>query len=181
MVTVRGRADSALIGSLATLGLSEDAIQVTEQYNRDDIAVDAYGNTNGVNPPDQQIFGAQAFIRMRLVHYDPLVLQECIRISIGGAGALEGELSRAGTLMGGGVALLAAGNNFITVTILSPVGGIPWRFFACELHGNPVVYPLGTKRSVVELNWRAIAYSIDPWNGGTGSLGVPLYDHTAQT
>ncbi len=175
MITVKGNATS-LIATVQELGLSQDAISVTEDYNHDDIAVDAYGNTNGINPPDQQIFGAQVVVKMNLVHYDVLILQECVRLSMGNA-PVEGQLSRAGTLMGGNQPLYGTANNFISVGISSPVGGIPWTFLSCYLFQRPVTYPLGTKRSIVDLLWRGIAYSVDPWNGGTGSQGVPLYTH----
>jgi hypothetical protein len=175
MVAVKGNANS-LIANTTQLGLSQDAISVTEYWNLDDIGVDAYGNTGRPNPPDRQVFGGYAAIEMNLVHYDVGILQECIRLSWGGAPA-EGQQARAGTLYGGNVPLYNPGNFYISVGVSSPVGGIPWTFLACTLSERPFVYPLGTKRSVVVLRWDAIAYSVDPWNGGTGSLGVPVYTH----
>jgi hypothetical protein len=183
MVTVKGSI-SSLIQSTEQLGLAQDAIQITEVFQHDDIGVDAYGNTPTPNPPDLQIFGAQAFIRMNLVHYDVVILEECIRLSMGGLNdgesVSEGLLARAGTLMGSNQPLYGPTNNYISLNIVSPVGGVPWLFYSCYLASPPVVYPLGTKRSVVELVWRAIAYSEDPWNNGTGSSAVPLYVHILQ-
>lgn len=184
MVTVKSNVLSGL-ASVIQLGLSQDAIVITEQFQQDDIGVDAYGNTPSPNPPDLQVFGAQAMIDMDLVHYDVGVLQECIRLSMGnGIQGSEGLQGRAGTLMGGNQALYGPQNFYISVGISSPapqspIGGVPWFFPTAYLWNQPVVYPLGTKRSVVRLRWRAIAYSIDPWNGGTGSLGVPIYTHAA--
>ena len=79
--------------------------------------------------------------------------------------------------MGGGNPLYSAGNSYIALGILSPVGNIPWRFYASYLTGNPITYPLGTEKSLVQMNWRAIPYAQDPWGGGTGAQGVILYDH----
>lgn len=177
MITVKGTVSSPLIASVVQLGLTQDPIRIMEDFHHEDIRVDAYGKHN---PPELQMFGSQALLSMNLVHYDPLVLQECIRLSMGGTNgaASEGQQSRAGTLMGGNQPLYAALNNYISVNILSPEGGVPWLFYACYLANRPVEYPLGTERSVVQLNWRAIAYSVDPWNNGTGSAGVPVYAHT---
>lgn len=172
MVVVKG--PPGPLGAAVQLGLSATPINIQGDFHHEDIKVDAYGKDN---PPDLQLFGSQAYIDMDLVHFDPLVLQACVSLSIG-AGLPEGEQARAGTLMGGGVPLYATGNNYVGVNILSPVLGIPWLFYACYLARNPLTYPLGTERSVVRLRWRAIAYAVDPWNGGTGSRGVPLYDHT---
>jgi hypothetical protein len=176
MVAVKGNVNS-LIANTTQLGLSQDAIIVRMTYLHDMIGVDAYGNPNGnPNPPDMQVFGGYAEVQMTLVHYDPIILQECIRLSWGGSPA-EGEQARAGTLYGGNVPLYNPGNFYISVGLSSPVGGIPWTFLSCYLADQPFVYPLGTKRSVVDVRWNAIAYSVDPWNGGTGSLGVPVYTH----
>ncbi len=175
MITVKGNATSQ-IATVQQLGLSQDAIEVTEYYMQDDIGVDAYGNTPHPNPPDMQIFGSYATFTTNLVHYDPVILQECIRLSFGNA-PVEGQQSRAGSLYGGNVALYAPGNCYISVGTSSPVGNIPWTFLSCHMAQQPFIYPLGTKRSIVRVQWRAIAYSVDPWNGGTGSQGVPVYTH----
>lgn len=175
MISVKGAANS-LIANTSQLGLSQDAIQITEYFIQDDIGVDAYGNTGSPNPPDMQIFGSFAVFETNLVHYDPIILQECIRLSFGNA-PTEGSQARAGTLYGSNVPLYAANNCYISVGVSSPVGNIPWTFLSCHMSERPFVYPLGTKRSVVQVRWRAIAYSVDPWNGGTGSLGVPVYTH----
>lgn len=180
MISVKGNVNS-LIANTTQLGLSQDAIQVREEFLQDMIGVDAYGNPDGhPNPPDMQVFGGYAVFKTNLVHYDPLVLQECIRLSFGNAPA-EGQQARAGTLYGNNVPLYGAGNCYITVGISAPIGGIPWTFVSCYMTERPFVYPLGTKRSIVEVEWRAIAYSVDPWNSGTGSQGVPVYNHVLLT
>ena len=176
MVTVKSRSDSA-IGSLSQLGLADSPIVVTPNFVTDDIIVDAWGPTI---PMDVQTFLQDCTIRMTLVHFDPAVLEVCEMLSAGGASAV-GSTVRAGTRMGGGVARFAAGNNFIGLNIASPVAGRPYRFYYAMLSGPSVSWPLGTKRSIVQLNWRAIPFTVDPWNSGTGATGAVVFDHTADT
>lgn len=172
MVTVRGNSSSS-IGSTTQLGLSDGPIRISIEFRHKDIQVDAFG---GEIPPDVQWMLAAASISMTLVHYDVNVLQSCIQESMASSSS-EGTMSRAGDLMGGGNPLYSAGNSYIALGILSPVGNIPWRFYASYLTGNPITYPLGTEKSLVQMNWRAIPYAQDPWGGGTGAQGVILYDH----
>jgi hypothetical protein len=88
--------------------------------------------------------------------------------------------------MGNGAARFAAGNNYIGLNLTSPVANLPYRFWYARLANDPFKAPMGTERQVVSLNWRIIAYSNDPWGGGTaqpntvagtGSLGAVLWDH----
>lgn len=178
MVAVKSNPLST-IGSLTNLGLSDGPIIWTPNYRHMDIAVDAWGGDQGP-PPEIQCFLADVTIRMTLVHFDRGVLEECMRLSLGGGGA-EGTLPRAGSRMGNGAARFAAGNNFIGLNISSPVEGRPMRFLFAYLTGPPVEYPVGTRRSVVACNWRAVPYTVDPWNGGVGAQGTVLWDHTSDT
>lgn len=173
MVVVKGPSNST-IAAATFLGLAEDAIQITERFHDEDVIVDATGSAVP-NAVDQQIYGFNCFITMNLVHYDPLILQEVIRLGAGG-GTVEGTAGRAGTLLGGNLPLYTPGNNLVSLGILSPVGGIPWRFFGGKITGD-FAYPLGTKRSIVRVNWRYFTYLVDPWNNGLGLTGTPVYDH----
>ena len=163
------------------LGLADSPIAITIDVKYDDVIVDAWGQEV---PIDVQMFGTEARISMTLVHFDPSVLRACIALSMGFPSA-EGQVARAGTLMGGNQPRFTPGNNFIGLNIASPVAGLPWRFYQTWLTGPSVDWPLGTKRSLVRLNWRAIPYPPgtppDPYNGGFGSLNVPLYDHVLDT
>jgi hypothetical protein len=170
MVYVKGAAGTA-IASLTELGLSDTEVRIILGSKYDDIKVNAYGE---MVPPEIQVFGGEARLSFTLVHFDQAVLRECIRLA--NAAPVEGQEGRAGTLMGGGVALGVAGNNYVQFGFSSPIGQLPWRFFACILTDSPE-WPVGTHRSIVQCNVRAIPYSVDPWNNGTGLLGVPLYDH----
>ena len=177
MITVKSRSDSG-IGSLSQLGLCEGPVVVTLNFVTDDIIVDAWGPQI---PMDVQTFLADAQISMTLIHFDRTVLDTCIDLSMGGP-AVVGTTVRAGTRMGAGLARFAVGNNYIGLNIASPVAGKPWRFFYTYLTGNPPVsFPLGTKRSAVQLNWRAILYVSDPWNGGLGATGAQLWDYSADS
>lgn len=179
LVLVKGRSDSA-IGSLSQLGLCSDSIRITLDFRHLDVPVDAYGQSTA----ETQFMGAEARIAMTLVHYDKAILNACLMESLAGA-PTYGTIGRAGQLMGNGLALFAAGgvngNHYISLNITSPVDGVPWQFYTSYLTAPPIEYPLGTERSLVFLNWRAIAYSTDPYNGGTGSYGVPLYSSTLAT
>jgi len=171
MVVVQGPSGSA-IAAPCQLGLAPDAIRVSLNEHSKPLIVDAYGQNNTV---DEQVFGGDALINMTLVHFSAIVLAECVRLAWPSAPA-EGTLGRAGTRRGNGVPIGAAGSSFITLNISSPVAGLPYNFLTAWLAERPITIPLGTEKSAVVLTWKANAYSIDPWNGGTGSLGVPLYN-----
>ena len=168
MVTVSNNA----LGGTQQLGLADSPIVINMNFRHDDIRVDTFGNA-GI-PPELQFMLADVSISMTLIHFDASILNTCIKESMGGAPAI-GQLPRAGTLQGGQVALGAAGNHFISMGLSSPVGGQPWLFYATYLANSPVNFPLGTERSAVRCNWRAIPFSTDPWGGGTGSQGVPIW------
>lgn len=156
------------IGGVQELGLTDSPIQLSFQPHHMDIRVDAMG---GQVPPDIQFMSMEARISMSLIHFDLSVLNACISASNAGGGL--GTMPRAGSLMGGGVALGAAGNNYITVGITSPVAANPFKFYACYLTDYP--WPLGTEKSVVHITWRAIAYAVDPQT----ALGVVVWDNSS--
>lgn len=170
MVSIFGPQGSA-ISAGSQLGLTTNAIAVALHIVSKPLIVDAYGQDN---PVDEQVFGGAATITMDLIHFNPAALAECVRLSFPSA-STEGLEGRAGTRRGGAIATGSAGNNFITLNIASPVQGLYWSFPTVYLKDDPYHFPLGTEKSVVRLIWRALAYSTDPWNGGTGSMNVPLY------
>lgn len=177
LVLVKGRADSG-IGSLSQLGLATDAIRVRIEFRHEDIMVDAWGKV----PPEIQCMGGWATISMNLIHFDRQVMATCVAESYGG-GTAEGVLVRAGARMGNNGARFAAGlNHYISLNLTSPVGGggvgvVPWRFYSTYLASPMMEFPLGTEKSIVSLQWRAIPYTTDPYGGGTGALGTVLFDH----
>lgn len=182
LVRVRGRADTG-IASIQQLGLCEGPIVCSPSFIHDDMMVDAWGEM----PADVQFMGATMDIRMTLIQFDKTILNICVALSAGGVPA-EGQVARAGQRMGNNMARFAApqvnpatgynaGNNYIGLNINSPVYGLPWRFIYTYLTQKPFEFPLGAKRSGVILNWRAICYVQDPYQGGLGSYGQTLYDH----
>lgn len=171
MISVQGPQGSSIAGNVQ-LGLAVEAVEVRLMIHSEPVIVDAYGKGN---PVDEQVFGGEATIQMTLVDFNPTALQECVRLSFPGS-ALEGQLGRAGFLRGGAVALGTAGSTYINLNIASPVAGLPYNFPATYLRDEPYRFPLGTTRSMVTLTWKALAYSADPWNGGTGSQNVVLYN-----
>lgn len=180
MVYVKGRSDLAVIANLTELGLCSESIHIAVMNERLNIRVDAYGNA----PPESQFMGAYARITMTLVHFDKDVLNACVQEGWGSSPAF-GQLGHAGSLMGNGKVRFAPGgvngNHFIGLNIVSALGALPWRFFHATLAKAPIDFPVGTERSLVHLEWEALPYSIDPWNGGNGSFGVSIWDHTADT
>ena len=170
MVYVKGMAGSA-IANLSELGLSDDQITIRLIPHYDPVMLNAHDQA----PVDMQTFLEEARITMTLVQYDPDVLAECLRLSVGAPNS-AGQLARAGTLLGKGLARFAAGNCFIGLNLASPVGNIPYRFLYTFLEDPAAAIPLGTQRSIITLNWRAIPYLADPWNGGAGALNTYLYN-----
>ncbi len=171
MVYVKGPAGS-LIANLQELGLSDNPIQITMVPKHKDINLDAWGEA----PADVQFKLAEVIITMGLIHFDPLILMDCVRLSMGGA-AQFGRMARAGTLMGGAVPRFHASNKLVGVTIASPQEGLPWRFLTCYLAQPIGQWPLGTEKSVVQLQFRCIPYTYDPWQGGAGASNWVLFDN----
>jgi hypothetical protein len=176
MVSVKGMTNST-IASLTELGLSEQAVKVSLDFKNRDITLNAWGDQSV--PADVQHMLAMATVTLSLIHYDTAVLDECIRLSMGGPAAV-GLVSSAGRRLGNNLARFAAGNRFISVNIASTVGAKPYRFYYCHLI-NTADFPSGTERQVVAVTFRAIPYTTDPWGGGLGALGSVLWDHTLDT
>ncbi len=173
MVFVKGSAGSG-IAALSQLGLSSDEIRITQNFRHEEINLDAWG---GLVPNELQVMLFDVQVSINLIHFDPVILEVCETESLGGAPAI-GSVARAGVRLGNNLPRFANGNHFIGLNIASPVGQKPWRFYSAFMTGNPVTWPLGTGKSIVSTNWRAIAYQPDPWGGGTGAQGAVIYDHT---
>ncbi len=186
------------------LGLTSDSISITPRYVHNDISADDYG---GKIPAEISCSIADASINMTLVVYDNTVLDACLAESMGGTAYqvlptaqnifnipgvsyYAGAMSPAGSLLGNGLPLLSSGNHFMSLNILSPQQNYPWRFPSAYLTGPPVKIPLGTERSLVSLNWRAIPYASPMVFTNQGaflrtqeivSSGTILWDHQLQT
>lgn len=156
------------------MGLAVDRITIQPNFRHRDITLDAWG---GEVPAEVQAMLFDVNISMALVYFDNTVKDVCLQLSIGGAGAI-GQTTRAGTLLGNGVGRFAVGNNYIGLNIASPIGQKPWRFYFTYLTGPPMEYPLGTEKTIMVLNWRAIPYVVDPWRGGLGATNYPIWDHS---
>lgn len=175
LVQVKGHAGTA-ISALSDLGTSEDQVTWSPRFFHDDVIV---GGTYGPNvPADLQFMLADAIITMNLVYFDIAILEACIREANAGSSAV-GTMPRAGTLMGGQIARFTSGNHFIGLNFTSPVEAKPMRFLASYLTGQPLSFPIGPKRSVVQLQWRAIPYP--EGNIFSGSAGIKLWDNTLDT
>ena len=186
MVSVKGNANAGggLIANLAQLGLSDGPIRVRPKYNHKDIQVDAWG----MAPPEVQWMMGELTISMTLVHFDMPILRACMAEAACGGANVDGTFGRAGALMGNNLARFALTNHYIGLNLLSPVGGLPYRFFFAYLADTPVETPLGTEKSIMTLNWRVIPYTQDPFGDGnqgtavgTGSAGYTLWDRNLDT
>lgn len=177
LVEVLGATGTA-VSSIQELGLAEGPIQVTLNGRHADILVDAWG---GAVPADVQWMLADAFITMNLIHFDREILEECLRLAWGGGGgttSTDGVLARAGVRLGAPVggpaaARFAAGWKYVSLNISAPQSSsYPWNFRNSYIHGSPA-YPLGTEKSVVQLQWRCVPYTRDPYGDTTqgGSTG----------
>jgi len=184
MITVKGSSSAPLISTLQQLGLAASQVRISFDFKHEDVNANAWGK----EPFEIQFMLSEARITMDLIHFDMPVVQDCLRESMGGAAAqaVEGTTPRAGSRLGNNSARFSATNHFVGLNISSPVGGagiagnvLPWRFYFAYLTGPPMEIPLGTEKSIVQLNWRAIPYTTDPWGGGSGAQGNVWFDHTA--
>lgn len=178
MVTVRGPAGSA-IASTQQLGLASDSISLAFEFKKHEIQVDAWGKEI---PPEIQTRLAAVTINMTLVHFDRAIMDECWRLSMGGAaglgGSTVGTVARAGSRLANNANLFAATNNLITVGLSAPIQPTrTWKFPTCYMTAPPVSYPIGTEKTLVTTAFRAFPYPPggDPWQGGAGATNVVLW------
>lgn len=175
LVTVKGAAGSG-IATLQELGLAADPITVTPVFKHKDINVDAWGEA----PAEVQWMLAEVFINMTLIHFDQSILDICIRESMAGAAAI-GQMKRAGARMGNNTARFNASNHYVGLNLSSPVQGKPWRFFFTYMPSSPLVVPLGVEKKIIQVGWRCIPYTQDPYGSGTGAENYQLWDHSADS
>lgn len=163
-----------LLTRFSNLGLCVDAIDIRINFLHQDVKTDGYGPAI---PIDKQWMLADAHIRTRLIHYDADILELCMRETCAGGdnptGAeAAGGLAFPGLPMGGG-ALPAerntpfipnSGYHFVSLNIIpsaiTPPNTLPWRFPAAYIAEKPIIFPLGTQRSIVDIHWHAIPYGV---------------------
>lgn len=159
------------------LGLAEKGIRIIPRFVHRDVFADDYGPDI---PAEVLWMLADCTIQMTLVHYDADILDICLSESMGGSSTGEaGILAGAGMPMGNGQDFFAKNNHYISLNLTSPVLNNPYRFPSSYLSERPMELPLGTKRSLVELNWRAIPYRQPPQSPSFElvSSGSILWDH----
>jgi hypothetical protein len=176
LVRVRGN-PSTPFASATDLGLAQKEVRIVPRFVHHDVHIDDFGPDV---PVDVHWMLAEVSIRMTLAHYDANILKAVWAESMGGG--TEGTMVGAGTPMGAGVAVGAAGNHYVSLNLLSPVLGLPWRFRACYLANTPFEQPLGTERTLAVLTWRAIPYVPYPSSvGELTSTGAVLWDRVLDT
>lgn len=156
---IRIRFGAHITPSRVELGLAADQVRVVPRWAHKDIYVDDFGPDI---PVDMMINLMEVNIYMKLIHFDRDVLNKCMGESAGGANFDEDNvdlngLVGAGTLMRGGANRGDANYHFMGLNISAQSLNKPWRFPASTIVGD-MEFPLGTKKSVVGLSWRAIPY-----------------------
>jgi len=174
LIYVKGPAGSS-IAALSELGLADNDINITITPLHRDVIVNAWGEA----PADVQRKIAFITATFNLIQYDPDILEECARLSLGGAAF--GQTGRAGALMGNGLARFAAGNNFIGFNIAAQQSSRPWRFLFSYMKSPIGPFIHGTNPGTIACQFVGVPYIADPWNGGAGALNNPFFDRTADT
>jgi len=159
--------DKTTVNQPFELGLASEKITITPNFKHKEVMVNDFGSEIPVNVMWNL---TDVTIKMTLIHYDPNILDFCMRESMGGIvtrGNAAGIMQPAGKPLGGGYMMddgiylpyqLTSGNHFITMGLFSATSGDPWRFWNTYLTSPPVVIPLGTRNSMVDLNWRCIPF-----------------------
>lgn len=167
------------------LGLTLESIKVQPNFHHYDVKTDSFGPTI---PADTLCYLADATIKFKLIHFDPVPLNYWLQESLAGAGqsgtvsVIGGAMPFAGSPMGGGIALYKPGNHYVGLGIVNQVGNAQWRFPATYLTAPPMIMPLGTEKSVVECHVRALPYVPLGYEEGGGSnnpssIGAVLWDY----
>lgn len=188
LVLVKGNVNSS-IAALSQLGLASDQIRVSFELRQLEIAVNAFGNLDaGGVPAEIQNMLAACTISMNLVHVDAAVLQAAFNESLGAGAVTFGTMPRTGARLGNNSARFTANNHYVGLNIACPVGPQNFRFLYSYMTGSPIEIPLGTERSEIAVQFRAIPYPEadpdnpgDPWGAGLGSLGCRLFDNVLDT
>lgn len=151
----RCRTGTGSAGALEDLGVSLDGMEIDLVEFTSPVYTDERGGPEGP-PVDEQNFGQIAVITGQLVKMDRAVLAKLRgRIS-----TTDGTLGVAGILWGVGV-------KYFRLLITS--ADEPWNFPTARLLGS-TVHRIGTKRTVVNVRFQAIAFN---------SGGTLLYDRVA--
>lgn len=178
-------------GQTYELGLAEGPIRVIFSPQYQEVYTDNIGPKVPVDLLTQNV---AVFISMVLVHYDPFVLDACIQEGLGGqaagilttpAGLYNNLLTvqNAGIQIGGGFPVGTPFNHYIGLAITSNAFGKPYYFPATYLTGNPLVIPLGTEKSLADVQFRSIPYNFPAAKAspgiGLGEVVANLYVQSA--
>lgn len=190
LISVRGNGNLGSGGGSIKweLGLAEGPITITPAYHHNPVNTEDFADV----PVDMQWMLDEVSIRTRLIHYDPLVLSWTLAESRGGiwtnhtapqivngvptllpglGNTKEGAYVGAGSLLGKGLPLLASGNNFVRLYVESATQVMPWRFLSVYVPTPPLEIPLGTEKTGLEIEWRAIPYCPIYQSGGSMTSG----------
>lgn len=145
------------------LGLTADAIRIMPKFIHADVKTDDFGPDV---PAEVMANIAELMVTLNLVHYDRYVLDVCLSESLGGVNFVPGQggfmgysLAGAGTLLGRNRLAGASGCHFMGLNIISATGDEwNWRMPTSYLVQQPLVMPIGTRRSIATLSWRVIPY-----------------------
>lgn len=160
LASVRLGAHISVSGSLsgiAEFGLTQKEVIVLPTFYHADLIVDDFGPNV---PPELLWMIAEVRIFMTIIHYDESLFDQLMNEAM--CGSADGTLVGAGAPMGANKVLYASGNHLVGLSLTSPVLGKPWLFPATYITGQPLEIPMGTRRKVLRINWRAIPYTTPP-------------------
>lgn len=173
--TLAGGTD--FLATLWELGLATEGVRIIPRFIHQDIHVDDFGPNI---PAEVMCMMADCRIEMTLIHYDALVLDACITESLGSSKFPSGTLAPAGQTLGRGLPLFSSGCHYISLSLAASRLVSPWRFPTSYLDSHPLIIPIGTERTIVNLSWRAIPYKPLMPNFGQSeeimSSGAVLWD-----
>lgn len=166
-----------------TVGWTVDGVQPEEQVYTNEIFSDEYGGTSGP-PIERQFMGKHAKINLSLVRYDLEVVKKMRHAlaSENWASHADGELVNVGglitcgnrafqILLVGSADTAATAANAGAITVATNL-----NFPNCWFDG-PIRYPIGSKNTVWDFDFKALPFTTDTTQSGDGKTRLYLQNN----
>lgn len=160
--------------SVVTLGVAADPIEISYNFNHQDQHTDRFTNEK---PVDVMWMGGDAIIKINLIHFDNDILDTAISESMDGYSPNNGSTGIPGLTLGHNLAPYASGCRYMGLGLTSSITS-GRSFPTCYLHQQPVQVPLGTKRSIVQVQFRAVRYAKMNTDGTVAESASLLWEYT---
>lgn len=144
--------------AVVTLGVAADPITISYNLNHLDIHTDKYTQEK---PVDVMWMGADAIIKMNLIHWDNDILNTAVSEAMDGYdpdALVSGGTGIPGLTLGHNLDPYSSGCRYMGLGLTSTVTS-GRSFPTCYLHQQPIQMPLSTEKSIVQVTFRAIRYS----------------------